>query len=119
VQWLSVGSAQVHVFERDVRPLSHQHFGLTVDDLAPVFRAAERREAFDREAFGHHLVLLPGDVVQLYVRDPAGNLVEIDHAGLGRLPADVRAQVRPIEDINPQDDEQRRGRLFVGDAAPR
>jgi hypothetical protein len=84
-----------------------------VDDLEPVYRAAERRDAFDREAFGNHLVELPGDVVQLYVRDPAGNLVEIDQDGVDRLPDDLRSQVKALWDFNPQSDEQMSARLFV------
>jgi catechol 2,3-dioxygenase-like lactoylglutathione lyase family enzyme len=113
VQWLALGRTQLHLFERTLQPTSHHHFGVTVDDLEPVFRAAERRQAFDFEAFGNHLVELPGDVVQLYVRDPAGNLVEIDHAGRARLPEDLRAQVKGLWDFNPQSDEQLAGRLFV------
>ena len=74
---------------------------ITVDDVEPVYRAAERRDAFDREAFGNHLVELPGDVVQLYVRDPAGNLVEIDHHGADRLPDDLRAQAQAAVGLQP------------------
>jgi catechol 2,3-dioxygenase-like lactoylglutathione lyase family enzyme len=113
VQWLALGRTQLHLFEKDLQPTSHHHLGITVDDLEPVYRAAERRDAFDREAFGNHLVELPGDLVQLYVRDPAGNLVEIDQDGVGRLPDDLRSQVKPLWDFNPQDDEQMAARLFV------
>jgi catechol 2,3-dioxygenase-like lactoylglutathione lyase family enzyme len=113
VQWLALDHSQVHLFERDLMPSSHHHFAVTVDDLEPVYRAAERRGAFDREAFGNHLVELPGDVVQLYVRDPAGNLVEIDQHGVERLPPDIRMQVRGIWEINPQNEENMRGRLAV------
>jgi len=115
VQWLALGRTQLHLFEKDMTPTSHHHLGITVDDLEPVYRAAERRDAFDREAFGNHLVELPGDLVQLYVRDPAGNLVEIDHRGVERLPDDLRSQVRPLWGFNPQDDEQMSARLFVPD----
>jgi catechol 2,3-dioxygenase-like lactoylglutathione lyase family enzyme len=113
VQWLGLGDTQLHLFERDLQPTSHHHLGITVDDLEPVYRAAERRDAFDREAFRNHLVELPGDVVQLYVRDPAGNLVEIDHHGVDRLPEDLRAQLKGLWELNPQSDENLRGRLFV------
>ena len=113
VQWLALGRTQLHLFERDLRPTSHHHFGVTVDDLEPVFRVAERRGVCDRTAFGNHLVELPGDVVQLYVRDPGGNLVEIDHHGAARLPADIRAQVIALWDLHPQSDTQMQGRLFV------
>lgn len=113
VQWLALGRTQLHLFERDLKPTSHHHLAITVDDLEPVYRAAERRGAFDDEAFHNHLVELPGDVVQLYVRDPAGNLVEIDHHGVDRLPGDLRAQLKGLWDFNPQSDENLRGRLFV------
>jgi catechol 2,3-dioxygenase-like lactoylglutathione lyase family enzyme len=113
VQWLALGRTQLHLFERDIQPTSHHHLGITVDEVEPVYRAAARRDAFDRRSFGNHLVELPGDVVQLYVRDPAGNLVEIDHAGVDRLPDDLRAQLKHLWDFNPQTEEHMRGRLFV------
>jgi catechol 2,3-dioxygenase-like lactoylglutathione lyase family enzyme len=113
VQWLALGRTQLHLFEKDIQPTSHHHLGITVDDLEPVYRAAERRDAFDREAFGNHLVELPGHLVQLYVRDPAGNLVEIDQDGVDRLPDDLRSQVKPLWDFNPQNDDQMSARLFV------
>ncbi len=115
VQWLAVGRTQLHLFERALQPTSHHHFAVTVDDVEPVYRAAERWNAFDDDAFGNRLVELPGDVVQLYVRDPAGNLVEIDHHGVDRLPADLRAQLKGLWDFNAQDDEQMSARLFVPD----
>jgi catechol 2,3-dioxygenase-like lactoylglutathione lyase family enzyme len=113
VQWLALGRTQLHLFQKDVAPPSHHHLGITVADLEPVYRAAERRGAFDREAFGNHLVELPGDLVQLYVRDPTGNLVELDHHGVDRLPDDIRAQLKGLWSFNPQDDEHMRARLFV------
>lgn len=113
VQWLALGRTQLHLFERDMQPTSHHHFGVTVDDLEPAYRAAERWNAFDFAAFGNNLVELPGDVVQLYLRDPAGNLVEIDHAGVERLPDDLRAQLKGLWEFNAQDDEQMSAALFV------
>jgi catechol 2,3-dioxygenase-like lactoylglutathione lyase family enzyme len=115
VQWLAMGRTQLHLFERDLTPTSHHHFGVTVDDLEPVYRAAERWDAFDDVAFRNRLVELPGDVVQLYLRDPAGNLLEVDHLGVARLPDDLRARLRGLWDFNPQGDEQMRARLFVPD----
>ena len=113
VQWLALGDTQLHLFERALEPTSHHHLGITVDDLEPVYRAAERREAFDYETFGNHLVELPGDVVQMYVRDPAGNLVEIDQAGVTRLPPALRTQVKTLWDFHPQSEREMQGRLFV------
>jgi hypothetical protein len=49
----------------------------------------------------------------MYVRDPAGNLVEIDHHGVDRLPAELRARLTKLWELHPQSEEQMRGRLFV------
>ena len=113
VQWLAIGRTQLHLFERALEPTSHHHLGITVSDLEPAFRVAERRGAFDRRAFGNHLVETPGDVVQLYLRDPAGNLIEIDCDGVDRLPPDMRAQLKGIWELNPQSEANMRSRLFV------
>ncbi len=113
VQWLALGRTQLHLFERDLQPTSHHHFGITVDDLEAVYRVAERRQCFDRQTFGNHLVLLPGDLVQLYIRDPTGNLVELDQAGADRLPDDMRALLKSLSDFHPQSEQNMLGRLFV------
>jgi catechol 2,3-dioxygenase-like lactoylglutathione lyase family enzyme len=116
VQWLGVGDVQIHLFERDVQPPSHHHFALTVDDLEPVYRRAAERRAFDYIAFGHHLVELPGDVVQTYLRDPAGNLLELDTPFASRLGAWLRREIKPISELRPQSDENRRARLNLAGA---
>jgi catechol 2,3-dioxygenase-like lactoylglutathione lyase family enzyme len=113
LQWLAVGDVQIHLFERDVQPPSHHHFALTVEDLEPVYRRAAARGAFDDIAFGHHLVELPGDVVQTYLRDPAGNLIELDTPFASRLPASLRRNIKPISELRPQSDENRRARLSL------
>jgi catechol 2,3-dioxygenase-like lactoylglutathione lyase family enzyme len=113
VQWLALGETQLHLFERSLQPSSHHHFGITVSDLEHAYRVADRRDAFDDRSFGNRLVLLPGDVVQLYLRDPAGNLFELDQPGADWLPEDMRARLKRLSDFHPQSDENLRGRLFV------
>jgi catechol 2,3-dioxygenase-like lactoylglutathione lyase family enzyme len=116
VQWLAIGESQLHLFESSVEPLSHPHFAVTVQELEPVYRRAEARGAFDYEAFGNHLVELPGDLAQTYVRDPAGNLVEIDTPGASRLPEALRSQIKRLEDMREQTQENMSARLFVDGA---
>lgn len=118
VQWLRVGESQVHLFEVDVEPHSHHHFAVTVavEGLEPLYRRAEARDAFDFDAFGNHLVELPGDLAQTYLRDPAGNLIEIDTPGASRLPEALRSQLKRLEDMHPQSAENMSGRLNPGDA---
>jgi hypothetical protein len=36
----------------------------------------------------------------LYVRDPAGNLVELDQPGVEQLPDDLRRHVRPLWELS-------------------
>lgn len=117
VQWLRLGESQLHLFEVDVDPLSHHHFAVTVEELEPVYRRAEARGAFDFEAFGNHLVELPGDMAQTYLRDPAGNLVEIDTPGASRLPEALRSQLERLEDMRPQTPENMSARLDAGGAS--
>lgn len=117
VQWLALGESQLHLFERTADPQRNHHFGITVEDLEPVFRRAEAMGAFDRETNRHHLIELPGDVAQTYVRDPAGNLMEIDTPGASRLPEELRAQMKRLDELYPQDESNRRARLSVRDPA--
>jgi catechol 2,3-dioxygenase-like lactoylglutathione lyase family enzyme len=114
VQWLGLGDAQVHLFEADAEPRTHHHFALTVVELEPVYRRAAARGAFDHTAFGHHLVELPGDCAQTYLRDPAGNLLELDTPFASSLAASLRREMRSLADLRPQSEENRRARLYVG-----
>jgi len=117
VQWLGLGDTQLHVFVREAQAQSYHHFGITVEDLVPVYRRAEELGALDRRSHGNHIIELPGDVAQTYVRDPAGNLMEIDTPGASRLPDWLRAEMKPLADLFPQDERNLRGRLYVKDPA--
>ncbi|MEA2245928.1 MAG: hypothetical protein QOH46_457 [Solirubrobacteraceae bacterium] len=117
VRWLALGDTQLHLFERDVEPPSNHHFAVTVDDLEPVYHRAAELGVFERETFKHHLIELPGDIAQMYVRDPAGNLLEVDAAGASLLPDALRQDMKRLADMQPQSDENLRGRLFLGEAA--
>ena len=113
MQWLALGRTQLHLFERDITPTSHHHLGITVDDLEPVYRAAERHNAFDDVAFHNRLVELPGRRRPALPPRPAGNLVEIDSPGVDRLPEDLRARLKQLWDFNEHTEEQMSARLFV------
>jgi catechol 2,3-dioxygenase-like lactoylglutathione lyase family enzyme len=114
VQWLGLGGGQLHLFESDEQPPARHHYALTVEDLEPVYRRAAARRAFDHTAFGHHLVELPGDCVQTYLRDPAHNLLELDTPFASRLPEALRREMKSIAEFRPQSEENRRARLDLG-----
>lgn len=113
VQWLRVGDLQIHLFERPDAAPTYHHFALSVADFPAVYAQAREMGAFDAGAFRHHLFELPGDIAQLYLRDPGGNLVEVDAPGASRLPEDVRADMRRLADDHPQDAENLRATLFL------
>jgi catechol 2,3-dioxygenase-like lactoylglutathione lyase family enzyme len=113
VLWLGVGDAQLHLFERPEGPPTYHHFGLTVDDFEATYRRAEARDAFDRDFSGHHFWELPGDCLQLYLRDPAGNLVEVDALGASALPASLRSELQRLADVLPQSAQNLAARLYL------
>ena len=79
VLWLKLGEQQLHLFESDDDdPTMHHHFGLDVDDFDAVYAKAKELGVLDTDAFGSPLRSHPAGWVQLYLRDPAGNLVEVD-----------------------------------------
>lgn len=114
VQWLRVGDLQVHVFERAENAPVHHHLAFSVDDFDAVYREAARRGIHDRETFGHHLYHLPGDNAQMYLRDPAGNLVEVDYPSVAGLAPEIRAEMKKLADVRPQTEENLRATLFLG-----
>jgi catechol 2,3-dioxygenase-like lactoylglutathione lyase family enzyme len=67
---------QIHVNQlHDVAP-ERAHFCLRLDDFTDVFRRMRALGAIEITTWGK-IRRLPGGVVQMFVRDPAGNLIEL------------------------------------------
>ena len=79
VQWLLAGGGQLHLFERPDAPPATAHFSLEVAEPLPVYRLAKERGLLDTTTFGYAIAQLPAGELQLYLRDPSGNLVEVNH----------------------------------------
>jgi catechol 2,3-dioxygenase-like lactoylglutathione lyase family enzyme len=75
VQWLRVGDLQLHLFLEDAPAPSRHHLGLTIDDFDAAYNAVKARNS---DTWGWWLVELPSRQVQLYFRDPADNLIELN-----------------------------------------
>lgn len=104
VQWLRCGDQQLHLFERDVSAPTYHHLGITVDDFEAVYETAAEEDLFgnwDDSADGS-LYLLPDGAVQLYLEDPAGNLVEVDHPDVETLSPDIRQHITNREELEQQ-----------------
>ncbi|MGA9278656.1 VOC family protein [Ilumatobacter sp.] len=76
-QFFAVGGGQeIHVNELgDVHP-ERSHFCLRLDDFNGVFARALDAGIFETETWGRAR-RLPTGVMQAFVRDPAGNLIEL------------------------------------------
>lgn len=113
VQWLLLGDRQLHIFERaDIDPPTNHHFAVDVDDFEAVYLAAKERGIHDVTAFGSNIYRLPDGAVQMYLRDPGGNLVEIDWPDATTLDPAVVGEIRPLP--HPQDGDAANGSLYVG-----
>lgn len=114
VQWLRLGDLQLHLFKRDAKASTYHHFAIAVDDFDAVFRATRERKVHDRDTQGHHLFELPSGQVQLYIRDPGGNLVEVNCADARTLSDEIRGEMVRHADRHPQDESNRRAALYLG-----
>jgi lactoylglutathione lyase len=76
-QFYRVGeSQQIHVNELpDVHP-QRSHFCLRVDDFNGLFARAREQDIIDTTTWGK-VCRLPSGVMQAFIRDPSGNLIEI------------------------------------------
>lgn len=113
VQWLRIGSQQLHLAERDVAINNLNHFGVTVDDFPSVYDRAKEMGIFNDRMQGYHLCELPDGNVQLYVRDPAGNTLEINHTDVSTLPEHIREDITRLVDAFPQDEASLNARLYA------
>ena len=96
VRWLRVGDLQLHLFlDQDPAPARH-HFALDVDDFEAAYRRAEELGVRDG---GHYSTVreLPDGAVQMYLRDPAGNLVEINWPDATTLDREVIPEIQKVD----------------------
>jgi lactoylglutathione lyase len=112
VAWLRIGDQQLHLFQREGAPQYH-HFGIDVDDFEAAYLKMRDLEIRDETTFLGGIFELPGGEVQMYLRDPAGNLVEIDWPDASALNRNVVTDIVRLSDLVPQDDEARAARLYT------
>lgn len=112
IRWLAFGEQQLHVFERDVPAPGYHHFGLDVEDFEDVYLKARERGILDAETFSGAVRELPDGAVQMYMRDPAGNLVEVNWPDIGTLDRSIVTEIVRVADLQPQEGEAAEARLY-------
>jgi catechol 2,3-dioxygenase-like lactoylglutathione lyase family enzyme len=114
VRWLRLGEHQVHLMETpEDEPLPGQHFGFDVDDFEAVYLKLRELGAIDDETHTHPIWELPDGSVQMYARDPAGNLIEIDWPDVTTLDRSVVTDVRKLDDDVRQTGESAAATLYT------
>jgi catechol 2,3-dioxygenase-like lactoylglutathione lyase family enzyme len=111
VQWLRCGDLQLHLFLDDSgeAPPRH-HIGLTVDDFEAAYDAVA---SWTSSEWGNDLVELPAGQLQLYFRDPAGNLIELNWPDASTLDRSRYPQLKRLVDLVPQSEESLQAVLYL------
>jgi lactoylglutathione lyase len=112
-QYLRCGDHQLHVFGLPDAETRYQHFAITVDDFMEVYRRARDAGVIDHATFGNGVNEMPDGTVQLYLRDPAGNLVEVDWPDAAVLDRTAIPELKRLADRFPQQGENLEATLFL------
>jgi YD repeat-containing protein len=113
VRWMRLGDLQLHLFERDTEAPTFHHIGINVDDFEAAYKKAAELGIHDADAFFSDIYELPDGSVQMYVRDPAGNLIEIDWPDVGSLDRSALPAFKKLDDDVPQTGDALRATLFL------
>lgn len=113
VRWMRLGDLQLHLFERETEAPPYHHIGLNVDDFEAVYKKASELGLHDSEAFFSDIYELPDGSVQMYIRDPARNLVEIDWPDVTTLDRSNLPEFKKLEDTVPQTGEALDAALYL------
>jgi catechol 2,3-dioxygenase-like lactoylglutathione lyase family enzyme len=96
VRWLRVGDLQLHLFQsEDPAPQGH-HFGIEVDDFESTYEKVGEMGAQIGEGYLSSVYELPDGAVQLYVRDPTGNMVEVNWPDVSTLDRSVIGDIEKV-----------------------
>jgi lactoylglutathione lyase len=110
VRWLKVGALQLHLFASEERAPTGNHSGLDVEDFEAVYLKAKEIGAQVQEGYFSKVYELPDGAVQLYLGDPAGNMVEVNHPDAAALD---RSVVGRIEKVPAKSQESAQARLYA------
>jgi catechol 2,3-dioxygenase-like lactoylglutathione lyase family enzyme len=96
VLWLRAGTNQLHLFESDETATLRAHVSFDVDDFDALYAKAKEMGILDDRAFGSPLRIHPAGWAQLYLRDPADNLIEVDWPDADALSAETLADAQEL-----------------------
>jgi catechol 2,3-dioxygenase-like lactoylglutathione lyase family enzyme len=113
VQYLRLGDLQLHLFQRDTPAPAFHHIGINVDDFEAAYERVQELGIGERESFFEDMYELPDGSVQMYLRDPAGNLVELDWPDVTTIDRERLPDIRKLGDSVPQTSEAQGATLYL------
>jgi lactoylglutathione lyase len=111
VDWFEFGGTQLHIFPEDDGPPRRHHFGVTVEDILPIYRRAQELGVID-PVFTDCVRVLEDGAVQFYIRDPGGNLIEVNGL-VGDYTTEDIPELKRLTELHPQGPENAGARLFL------
>jgi catechol 2,3-dioxygenase-like lactoylglutathione lyase family enzyme len=96
VRWLSVGDLQLHLFQSDDPAPQDHHFGIEVDDFEATYEKVREMGVQEESGYFSNVFELPDGAVQLYLRDPAGNMVEVNWPDVTTLDRSVVGEIEEV-----------------------
>jgi catechol 2,3-dioxygenase-like lactoylglutathione lyase family enzyme len=112
-QYMRCGDQQVHIFGLPDALPHYQHFAMNVDDFMGLYRKAKAAGIIDHETFGNGVNEMPDGTVQLYLRDPGGNLVEVDWPEAETLDRSAIPELKRLADRFEQKGENLEATLYL------
>ena len=111
-QYLRVGELQLHLFQRSTTAPEFHHVAFDVDDFEATFARASAMGILEDSTFFSSWWVLPDGSVQLYLRDPAGNLVEVCWPDVSTLTPSLATQIPELAASVEQSAEGRTSSLY-------
>ena len=107
VQWLQAGELQLHLFDREMDAAPYYHFGIVVDDFETVYKRAKEDDLFTSwdDLPDSSIYLVPDGAVQMYINDPAGNLVEVNYPDVDDLDTEIIDRIVDRRELQEQSGE--------------
>ncbi|HLX17281.1 MAG TPA: VOC family protein [Bradyrhizobium sp.] len=112
-KYLRCGDLQLHIFELEDQVPVYQHFAVDVDDFHAAYDAAKAMGALDSTTFRNSVNELPDGCVQMYLRDPSGNLIEIDWPDVETLDRSRISEMKLLSEFAKQDEEGLAASLYL------
>ena len=112
-KYLRCGDLQLHIFELEDHVPVYQHFAVDVDDFHAAYDAAKAMGALDSATFRNPVNELPDGCVQMYLRDPSGNLIEIDWPDVGTLDRSRIPEMKLLAEFAEQNEDGLAASLYL------